>query len=145
MRYYSHRVARLREQLARHGIEHLAAVDIAPPPEGGLSLRPVPIEHADQATELVLFARRARRDVGALVGGVERVADRPRPPAERATLHHRGVSEQCSMRTGDMARSEDSQRGPAPEDEIWAVIIFLYQQSGFSPRRWEVAEGGGHD
>jgi mono/diheme cytochrome c family protein len=31
------------------------------------------------------------------------------------------------------------------EDEIWAVIIFLYQQSGFSPRRWETAEGGGHD
>jgi mono/diheme cytochrome c family protein len=30
------------------------------------------------------------------------------------------------------------------EDEIWAVIIFLYQQSGFSPRRWEVA-GGEHE
>ncbi|HEX9894012.1 MAG TPA: cytochrome c, partial [Gemmatimonadales bacterium] len=30
------------------------------------------------------------------------------------------------------------------EDEIWAVIIFLYQQSGFSPRRWEVG-GGEHD
>jgi mono/diheme cytochrome c family protein len=29
------------------------------------------------------------------------------------------------------------------EDEIWAVIIFLYQQSGFSPRRWEA--GGEHD
>jgi mono/diheme cytochrome c family protein len=25
------------------------------------------------------------------------------------------------------------------EDEIWSVIIFLYEQSGFSPRRWEVA------
>ncbi len=32
------------------------------------------------------------------------------------------------------------------EDEIWAVIIFLYEQSGFEPRRWEVeGEGGGHD
>jgi mono/diheme cytochrome c family protein len=33
------------------------------------------------------------------------------------------------------------------EDEIWAVIIFLYQQSGFQPRRWETAEAGGagHD
>ncbi|HEX9729924.1 MAG TPA: cytochrome c [Gemmatimonadales bacterium] len=33
-------------------------------------------------------------------------------------------------------------------DEIWAVIIFLYEQSGFEPRRWEAegeAEGGGHD
>ncbi len=29
------------------------------------------------------------------------------------------------------------------EDEIWSVIIFLYQQSGFEPRRWEV-EGGDH-
>lgn len=29
------------------------------------------------------------------------------------------------------------------EDEIWAVIIFLYQQSGFSPRRWETG-GGEH-
>lgn len=28
------------------------------------------------------------------------------------------------------------------EDEIWAVIIFLYQQSGFEPRRWETGEGG---
>jgi mono/diheme cytochrome c family protein len=25
------------------------------------------------------------------------------------------------------------------EDEIWAVIVFMYQQSGFQPRRWEVA------
>ena len=32
------------------------------------------------------------------------------------------------------------------EDEIWAVIIFLYQQSGFSPRRWETGtKGGEHD
>jgi Cytochrome C oxidase, cbb3-type, subunit III len=32
------------------------------------------------------------------------------------------------------------------EDEIWSVIIFLYQQSGFQPRRWEAGgeEGGGH-
>ena len=29
------------------------------------------------------------------------------------------------------------------EDEIWAVIIFLYQQSGFSPRRWETGEAEG--
>jgi len=28
------------------------------------------------------------------------------------------------------------------EDEIWSVIIFLYQQSGFQPRRWEKGEGG---
>ena len=26
------------------------------------------------------------------------------------------------------------------EDEIWSVIIFLYEQSGLPPRRWE--EGG---
>ena len=25
------------------------------------------------------------------------------------------------------------------EDEIWAVIIFLYQQTGWQPRRWEAA------
>ncbi|HEX9691475.1 MAG TPA: cytochrome c [Gemmatimonadales bacterium] len=33
------------------------------------------------------------------------------------------------------------------EDEIWSVIIFLYEQSGFEPRRWEApgaGEGGGH-
>lgn len=32
------------------------------------------------------------------------------------------------------------------EDEIWAVIIFLYEQSGLSPRTWEheTAEGGEH-
>ena len=29
-------------------------------------------------------------------------------------------------------------------DEIWAVIIFLYQQSGRTPRTWE-AEGAAHD
>ncbi len=32
------------------------------------------------------------------------------------------------------------------EDEIWAVIIFLYEQSGWEPRRWEVeGEEGGHE
>lgn len=34
------------------------------------------------------------------------------------------------------------------EDEIWSVIIFLYEQSGWEPRRWEVegeGEGGGHE
>ena len=33
------------------------------------------------------------------------------------------------------------------EDEIWSVIIFLYEQSGWEPRRWEVEGegGGGHD
>ena len=31
------------------------------------------------------------------------------------------------------------------EDEIWAVIIFLYEQAGVSPRTWEHAgEGGEH-
>jgi mono/diheme cytochrome c family protein len=34
------------------------------------------------------------------------------------------------------------------EDEIWAVIIFLYDQTGWSPRTWEeegaAGEGGGH-
>ena len=30
------------------------------------------------------------------------------------------------------------------EDEIWAVIIYLYAQAGWQPRRWEVGgEGGG--
>ena len=28
-------------------------------------------------------------------------------------------------------------------DEIWAVIIFLYEQSGWSPRTWEEEEGQG--
>jgi len=27
------------------------------------------------------------------------------------------------------------------EDEIWSVIIFLYEQTGFQPRRWEAAAG----
>jgi len=27
------------------------------------------------------------------------------------------------------------------EDEIWAVTIFLYQQTGWTPRTWEAAEG----
>ncbi|GAC1690434.1 MAG: hypothetical protein NVS9B3_09020 [Gemmatimonadaceae bacterium] len=27
------------------------------------------------------------------------------------------------------------------EDEIWAVIIYLYHQAGFQPRRWESATG----
>jgi hypothetical protein len=31
------------------------------------------------------------------------------------------------------------------EDEIWAVIIFLYEQSGLEPRTWEEAEGEGGD
>jgi mono/diheme cytochrome c family protein len=33
------------------------------------------------------------------------------------------------------------------EDEIWSVIVFLYEQSGWQPRRWEAAgEGqGGHE
>lgn len=31
------------------------------------------------------------------------------------------------------------------EEEIWAVIIFLYEQSGWEPRTWEEGgEGGGH-
>lgn len=30
------------------------------------------------------------------------------------------------------------------EEEIWAVIIFLYQQTGWNPRVMEEAEGGGH-
>jgi mono/diheme cytochrome c family protein len=29
------------------------------------------------------------------------------------------------------------------EDEIWSVIIFLYQQSGWTPRTWEEGHGGG--
>lgn len=33
------------------------------------------------------------------------------------------------------------------EEEIWAVIIFLYEQAGWEPRTWEEAgeEGGAHD
>ena len=32
------------------------------------------------------------------------------------------------------------------EDEIWSVILYLYDQTGWSPRTWheEGAEGGGH-
>ena len=32
------------------------------------------------------------------------------------------------------------------QDEIWAVIIFIYEQSGWHPRTWHeaAAEGGGH-
>ncbi len=30
------------------------------------------------------------------------------------------------------------------EDEIWSVILFLYDQTGWTPRTWEKAEGG-HD
>ena len=28
------------------------------------------------------------------------------------------------------------------EDEIWAVVIFLYEQSGWQPRRWETGHAG---
>jgi mono/diheme cytochrome c family protein len=32
------------------------------------------------------------------------------------------------------------------EEEIWAVVLFLYEQTGWHPRTWEVSgEGGGHD
>lgn len=33
------------------------------------------------------------------------------------------------------------------ENEIWAVILFLYEQTGWKPRTWEEApaEGGGHE
>jgi mono/diheme cytochrome c family protein len=31
------------------------------------------------------------------------------------------------------------------EDEIWAVIVFLYEQSGWQPRSWEAGEEDGHD
>jgi mono/diheme cytochrome c family protein len=31
------------------------------------------------------------------------------------------------------------------ENEIWAVTIFLYEQTGWTPRTWEDAEGGGHE
>ncbi len=32
------------------------------------------------------------------------------------------------------------------EDEIWAVIIYIYEQTGFQPRRWEAEpEGAKHD
>lgn len=29
------------------------------------------------------------------------------------------------------------------EDEIWAVIIFLYEQTGWTPRTWDESHGGG--
>jgi hypothetical protein len=35
--------------------------------------------------------------------------------------------------------------GILSEDEIWAVIIYLYQQTGWSPRTWEEAEGAAHE
>jgi mono/diheme cytochrome c family protein len=31
------------------------------------------------------------------------------------------------------------------ENEVWAVTIFLYEQTGWSPRTWEEGEGGGHE
>jgi len=31
------------------------------------------------------------------------------------------------------------------EDEIWSVIIFLYEQSGWQPRRWETGAEDGHE
>jgi mono/diheme cytochrome c family protein len=31
------------------------------------------------------------------------------------------------------------------EDEIWAVIIFLYEQTGFEPRRWETGAAEGRE
>jgi hypothetical protein len=33
------------------------------------------------------------------------------------------------------------------EDEIWSVIVFLYEQSGWQPRRWEAGTGeeAGHE
>jgi mono/diheme cytochrome c family protein len=31
------------------------------------------------------------------------------------------------------------------EDEIWSVIIFLYDQTGWQPRRWETKAEGGHE
>lgn len=30
------------------------------------------------------------------------------------------------------------------EEEIWAVVVFLYEQTGWSPRTWHAAEEGGH-
>jgi mono/diheme cytochrome c family protein len=29
------------------------------------------------------------------------------------------------------------------EEEIWAVVLFLYEQTGWHPRTWETSEGGG--
>ncbi|MGH7531200.1 MAG: c-type cytochrome [Gemmatimonadales bacterium] len=31
------------------------------------------------------------------------------------------------------------------EEEIWAVVLFLYEQTGWRPRTWEVAEEGGNE
>ena len=31
------------------------------------------------------------------------------------------------------------------EDEVWAVILFLYDQTGWKPRTWEKSAEGGHD
>ena len=31
------------------------------------------------------------------------------------------------------------------EEEIWAVILFLYDQTGWKPRTWEKSAEGGHD
>ena len=31
------------------------------------------------------------------------------------------------------------------EDEIWAVILYLYEQSGYTPRTWEEEGEGGHE
>jgi hypothetical protein len=36
------------------------------------------------------------------------------------------------------------------EEEIWAVVLFLYEQTGHRPRTWEhggaeAESGGGHD
>jgi len=28
------------------------------------------------------------------------------------------------------------------EDEIWSVVLFLYEQTGWKPRTWEVSAGG---
>jgi mono/diheme cytochrome c family protein len=31
------------------------------------------------------------------------------------------------------------------EEEIWSVILFLYEQTGWTPRTWEKTAEGGHD
>jgi hypothetical protein len=32
------------------------------------------------------------------------------------------------------------------EEEIWSVVLFLYEQTGWKPRTWETsAEGSSHD
>jgi mono/diheme cytochrome c family protein len=30
------------------------------------------------------------------------------------------------------------------EEQIWQVIIYLYEATGQQPRRWEASEHGGH-